>query len=438
MAERAWRVVTGTVRFRVTAWAAVVLILGLTATSIVLVTVVRRDLVRGVDVELDRVADSIEAVAADPERLAADLAARPGDEWFAQVVQDGSVVAASPPVAGLAPLASFADRGARPFDMEVPLDDPSFRVVARPVGDREIIVGRTLDEVRDGVAVLSSALLIGVPLLTLGLAVLVWTLVGRTLRPVEAIREEVAALGGGHDLHRRVPEPETRDEIARLATTMNEMLARIEASTERQRTFVADASHELRIPLTRIRTLLEVDGDDAPADHLLADIGELQKLVDDLLFLARADAGRQPVHRARLDLDELVRDEARKFESSAIELRLAPVMVEGDPGDLGRAIRNLIDNAVRHASQRVVVQLEERDGEAVLSVTDDGPGISAEHQAEVFERFTRLDEARGSDAGGAGLGLAIVKSIVERHAGSVTIEDALPGARFSVRFAAVS
>lgn len=429
---------TGTVRFRVTAWASAVLVVVLIATSILLVTVVRRDLVRGVDAELGRALDAVEMAIDDQELLAAELAARPDDEWLVQVIEDGAVVAASAAVEGLAPVATSPATVDRPFDLNVPLDDPAYRVVIREVGDRRIIVGRSLDEVRDGIGVVSGALVVGVPVLTLGLAVLVWTLVGRTLRPVEEIRAGVADLGGGEDLHRRVPEPDTNDEIARLAATMNEMLARLEASTERQRTFVADASHELRIPLTRLRTVLEVDGEGADAAGLLTDVEELQDLVDDLLFLARADARALPPRRTLVDLDDLVRREVHRFDNPSVVTELEPVMVEGDVNELSRAVRNVLDNALRHAAEQVRVELRHHDGQAVLSIADDGAGIPAELRSRVFERFTRLDEARTADRGGAGLGLAIVKSVVDRHGGTIDVDDAAPGARFTMRLPAVS
>jgi signal transduction histidine kinase len=282
------------------------------------------------------------------------------------------------------------------------------------------------------------------------LGVVVWWLVGRTLRPVEAIRSEVAEIGAT-ELHRRVPEPATGDEIARLATTMNAMLARLEDATRQQQRFVADASHELRSPLTRIRTEAEValagvdragrDGVDVEATlaSVLEDTAELQHLVDDLLHLARADAGAAAVQRRPLDLDDVVMREVDRLRAGGHRIDPSAVSgahVVGDAPLLARAVRNLLDNAVRHARQSVRVELGERDGVAVLVVRDDGPGIPADDRERVFERFTRLDDARTRDGGGIGLGLSITREIVEAHGGTIRIADDGPGATFVVELPA--
>jgi signal transduction histidine kinase len=249
----------------------------------------------------------------------------------------------------------------------------------------------------------------------------------------------------GTELHRRVPEPDSHDEISRLARTMNQMLDRVEHATERQRSFVADASHELRGPLTRMRSSLDVAiAHPATSDprelypSLLDDTADLQKLVDDLLFLARSDSGAFARPTTPVDLDDLVLDEARGLrERDQVRVDTSGVSVArtlGDSHQLARAIRNLASNAERHADSRVTFELRERGDESELVVGDDGPGIPPEHHAAVFKRFTRLDEARSRDAGGAGLGLAIVHDIVTRHGGTVTVDGADGGgARLVVR-----
>jgi signal transduction histidine kinase len=233
----------------------------------------------------------------------------------------------------------------------------------------------------------------------------------------------------------RIPEPGTGDEIDRLARTMNETLARVEDAVRQQQRFVADASHELRSPLTRIRTELEVDlaqpgGDADPTaterSVLVETIG-LQRLVDDLLHLARSDADATEIVGVSVDLDDIVLGETRRLvergEVNVDSRRVSAANVTGVPSQLTRAVQNLLDNAERHASTTVTITLSETDGVARLTVSDDGAGIPEDKRNEVFERFTRLDEARTRDAGGTGLGLAITRDIVERHGGTIRLAD---------------
>ena len=271
-----------------------------------------------------------------------------------------------------------------------------------------------------------------------------WVVTGRALRPVEGMRREVEAIGA-EDLHRRVPEPSTGDEIGRLARTMNAMLARLEDATERQRRFVADASHELRSPLTGIRAQLEVDlAHPESADwqiterDVLVDAIRLQRLVDDLLLLATADAS--PVEasfRGPVDLDEIVLTEARRLRSRTPHhidtTGVSGAQLDGNPDQLTRAVRNLLDNAARHAHSTVTTTLTESEDAITLTVVDDGPGIPVEQQQWIFERFARLDDARTRDDGGAGLGLAITQDVVAAHGGSITLDNT-PGACFTISF----
>lgn len=280
-----------------------------------------------------------------------------------------------------------------------------------------------------------------VPVAVVVLAVVVWVVVGRTLGPVERIRAEVDTIGL-QQLHRRVPQPPGRDEISRLATTMNAMLDRLQASSDAQARFVADASHELRTPLARMRTELEVDElQPATADPAatrrsqLEEIERLQQLVADLLVLARADGGA-PRHTAVVDLDDVVLDEAARRSSTAgrriVTDDVAASRVDGVEPELRRVVANLLDNAVRHAVSTVTVSLHGGDG-VTLHVDDDGAGVPPGQRDEVFERFVRLDAARTAESGGSGLGLAIVRDLVTRHGGSVTVTDAPSGgARFTV------
>jgi signal transduction histidine kinase len=316
-------------------------------------------------------------------------------------------------------------------------DGSAARVVTRPAGGSTVVVTGSLDDVEDSVAALRNALLVAVPMTTAVLAWLVWVLAGRVLQPVERIRLEVDRISAGR-LDRRVPEPAGAGEIARLAHTMNAMLDRLADAVERQRRFVADAAHELRTPLARIRTQLEVDrfhpGTADPAvtaTAVLAETERLQRLVDDLLLLARSDAGAAGLRDVGpVDLDEVVGEHAHG-RSLVDTADVVPVQVAGDRAQLERAVANLLDNAVRHAREKVTVSLGEVDGVAVLTVADDGPGIPAAAREWVFERFTRLDDARSADEGGAGLGLAIARDIAVRHGGSLELAaDRTLGARF--------
>ena len=243
------------------------------------------------------------------------------------------------------------------------------------------------------------------------------------------------------DLAERVPVPVARDEVGRLAETMNGMIARLESAQKVQRRFVADASHELRSPLATIGAGLELlqDSDPGTVRTLRGETERLGRLVDDLLLLARADErGLQP-RRDEVDLDELVEAErARPYEDGVrTEVRTEPVRVVGDRGQLVRVLRNLVDNAHRHAGAQVVVTLGRDGDQAALDVADDGPGVPADDRSRIFERFVRLDDARARADGGSGLGLAIVAEVVAAHDGKVWVEENPGGgALFRVRLPA--
>jgi len=283
----------------------------------------------------------------------------------------------------------------------------------------------SLAPTRQAIAALRRLLLPGVPALLLLVALLTWLAVGRALKPVSAIRGKLADITA-HDLHRRVPEPDSRDEIAALARTVNDTLDRLQTAVEQHKRFVADAAHELRSPLAILRTRLELAGAEAPAlaAQALTDVERIQTLTADLLLLARLDAG-EPPHDQEVDLGQVVAEEAaqpRPRPDVTVDLNIAPdVLVHGSAGQLTRLTANLVDNAVRHAATTVTVRLTADGPSAVLEVADDGPGIPLEHRETVFDRFTRLDQARARDHGGSGLGLAIARDIVAAHRGSLTV-----------------
>ncbi|MFB7999952.1 ATP-binding protein [Streptomyces sp. NPDC056002] len=269
-----------------------------------------------------------------------------------------------------------------------------------------------------------------------------WLLTGRALRPVEVLRAQTAEISVS-DLSRRLDVSPSADALGRLATTLNDLLARLESSTQKQRQFIADASHELRSPLSSLHTQLEVAArhpDSADwrrlGPVLVEDSERLSRLVDDLVRLARLDA--HPRFRTRnVDLDEIVFAEvqrARQRTHLTIDQHtVSAARVDGDADALTRVVRNLLDNAIRHATLRIDVSLRALDGTAQLVVSDDGPGIPVPDRQRVFDRFTRLDDARARDTGGSGLGLAIVRDIITVHHGTVHVEDNAPGARLIVR-----
>ncbi|MGH8794665.1 MAG: sensor histidine kinase [Stackebrandtia sp.] len=274
------------------------------------------------------------------------------------------------------------------------------RVTAAPAGERVVVVGVSRSELNavpkfaKGLAVMMSALAATV-------AVVLWWLVGRTLRPVEAARTK-------------------------------------------QRAFVADAAHELRSPLANMRTELEVaERVGAPPEllhDLLADVERLSRMTEDLLLLSRLDDARRPVRPQDLDLAELVGCRVAEYSEARVpvvaDLPEASVEMRADADAVRRILTNLVDNAVRHAETRVTVTCRVVDGGARITVSDDGPGVPADDRARVFNRFTRLDDARGRDSGGAGLGLPITAELVAAHGGSIELRDASPrGLRAEVRLA---
>lgn len=448
-----------TVRFRITivASAAVALVLG--AVGVTLLAVQQHQLHDDLDESLQRRADELVATDVAVTEAPVVLPSAAGDEVVIQVESvDGVVVAGTENAVGIEPIARAPSGSTDEFTTvsSLPVEDDEYRILSRraTIGDRDVVVhvAENTDDLEELLGRLRIAVAVTIPFAVAVLAGLVWLLVGRTLRPVEDIRVEVAGLGP-EQLGRRVPAPGTGDEIDRLATTMNGMLDRLEDATKREQRFVADASHELRSPLTRMRAELETARteshgvDAATADSVLDEIDELTALVDDLLVLARSDAGGAPAERRPIDLDDLVFDEVEAVRDArtgvTIDVRgVSAAEVQGAPGELRRVVRNLLDNATRHATSHIAVTLTENvadggDAWATLTITDDGPGIPPDQGAAVFERFTRLDDARTRRTGGTGLGLAIARDVVERHGGSLRLDAShRSGARFEVRLPA--
>lgn len=428
-----------TLRARVAVVAALAVLGVLAATGAALVLAQRAILTENVDETLARAADGVARIVRDGGTVTADDL--PSDDVLVQVVDAGGTITSSlppsdEPLFGDAPL----PRDGEIRTVELPADG-SARLTARAAGEGTVVAAAPLDDVAESSAALLRGLALGVPLSASVLAALVWWAVGRALRPVEGIRAQVDRITGNR-LDERVPEPATAEEIARLARTMNAMLARLQRSAEEQRRFVGDASHELRSPLARMRAELEVDAahpgsadPEATAASVLTEVTALQRLTEDLLLLARGDSGA-PARAVPVDLDDVVGRVVRARADPRVDAGdVRPVQVVGDPEQLERAVRNLLDNAVRHARQAVVVTLREHPvGTAALTVADDGPGIPSADADRVFERFTRLDDARSAGDGGAGLGLAIARDVAERHGGDLVLDPAVTGgARFVLR-----
>ncbi|QKV77728.1 HAMP domain-containing sensor histidine kinase [Amycolatopsis sp. Hca4] len=311
-------------------------------------------------------------------------------------------------------------------------------------GRHQVAAGERLDPVGlETVATARRILWGGVPAAALLVGAVAWFAVRRSLRAVGAIRAEVDGIRA-RDLGRRVPVPDSGDEITELAVTMNAMLARLDESVRRQSRFTADASHELRTPLASMRTQLEVQL--AHPDRLdwrhsienaVLDVSRMETLTGDLLLLSKLDAD-QPAGAARIALGDLVtRHLAARLPRDGVEVRAeirANPVVRGHAGRLERLLRNLADNAERHAGSSVTITLDEAGGDAVLTVRDDGPGIPAEHRERVFDRFVRLDADRArEDDGGAGLGLAIAAEIARTHGGSLRVAESTSGGCLELR-----
>lgn len=417
--------------------------LALVAGSIVLLVVLRQSYVESVrSPARTRAGD----VAASLERgvNARQLQLEEGGDRFTQVVDGDRVIAASSNARAVGSLASLAGVGVATPVADV---DDEWVVVTEPAGaNRIVVVGRELDPPLESVGTAVTALAVGGPLLLLVVGLTTWRVAGAALAPVEDIRSQVSSIGA-RDLSTRVPVAASGDEIEYLATTMNRMLDRLESAQRQQRQFVSDASHELRSPLASIRQHAEVaqahpqrTTAEALADVVLAEQARLEKLVEDLLVLSRSDEGGLGLRSKEVDLDDLALDEARRARALGLHVdtsALVAVKVMGDEGLLRRVVGNLVDNAGRHAVERLSIITRGEGGDAILEVHDDGPGIPVARRTSVLGRFVRLDDARSADGGGAGLGLAIVAEVVAAHGGDVTIGDSpLGGAAVTVRLPA--
>ena len=438
----------GTVRVRTTGAAVAVVGVAIVVGSVALVGTLRGALTGDVRDATELRARELAAAIQKGESPA--LAIGEADEQFIQVLGPGGVVvAASDNVEGLPALVRLSPRESTVFEPPIGDDDfVAYAVAAEtPAGELTVVFGRSLDEVSDSTEAVTGLLAVAGPVLLLLVGATTWVVVGRALAPVEAIRSEVDEISTS-ELHRRVPVPGAEDEVARLAGTMNRMLGRLEDGQARQRRFVADAAHELRSPVASIRQHAEVaraHPDRSSIAELsgtvVAESERVQRLVDDLLLLARVDEHRLDLAARPVDVDDVVFAEASRLRSDTTlridTRRVSAGRVRGDEVALQRILRNLGDNAARHATSTVAFTLTDTDGTVELVVDDDGAGIAPVDRDRIFERFVRMDEARSRDDGGSGLGLAIVAELAATHQASIEVTDSpLGGARFQLRFPA--
>ena len=350
------------------------------------------------------------------------------EEEFVQVVSQGGVISSTENLRGRALVAELV-AGEETVVVDVVAEEGPFLVMAADADAGTVLVGRSLDDAAEVSTAAASSFAIAVPVLVAIVGVLTWLLVGRALSPVDEMRAEADRISAS-ELHRRLPDLGARDEVGRLARTLNGMLGRLEDANLRQRRFVSDASHELRSPIASIRQHAELaHTDDDPVVRelgttVLTEVTRLQRLVDDLLLLASLDEGARTVAE-EVDLDDLVLSEAERLRTdTAIRVDTAgvgPGRVEGNPAQLTRLLRNLAENAARHARGTVALGVVTTGGHVVVTIDDDGSGIPSDERVRALERFVRLDEGRGRNDGGSGLGLAIVRDVSVAHGGRVEL-----------------
>jgi signal transduction histidine kinase len=362
-----------------------------------------------------------------------------------QVIRNGKVVGASRQLAKVPPLWQPGEPVVQQNTYVFAGQATDAHVVAVPLkvagSSSVVVVVTSLDQYDHLLRYVRQLLGVGTPILLAVVGLICWVIVGRALRPIEAMRREVTEIATIPGTH-RVAEPATDDEVGRLARTLNSMLDRIEASAARERRFVSDASHELRSPIANIRTEIEValhhpqraDWRSVATD-VLAENDRMARLVEELLFLARSDEGslQRPVGSS--DLAEVAVEvvSAASASQPPVLLRAEPTPVAMPEIYVERIVVNLVENARRFANSRVEVFVGHRSGFGVLEVRDDGPGVPVAERGRIFERFVRLDEARDREFGGFGLGLAIVADLCRAYGGTAEVGDASPGAVFTLR-----
>lgn len=437
------------IRTRLTLVSAALMAAVLAATGGFVFLRLRADLIAAVDAGLRSRADALLggqqlASLGEPGRLAEP------DDAFAQVLgPDAELLASSPGLEASPLLSSDAVVSLqRPHFMErvvETVEEPvSARVLAVPApGGRVLLVGTSLDDQNEALTRLAILLAVGSPLALVLASGVGWVVAGAALRPVERMRAEAAAISASEPA-RRLPEPQTGDELARLGETLNGMLDRMEEAFERERRFVAEASHELRTPLATLRTELElalrrarsVEELEGALRSAAEETDRLARLAEDLLVLARADRGRLHVQRESVYLAPLIASAVAAYSTRASMggVSIEASVPEGLRGRidvlrLRQVVGNLLDNALRHTRSggRVTIDVARAGGSLRFRVRDTGEGFPASFLPRAFEPFARPGGARSRPDGGAGLGLAIVRAVAEAHGGSVEAENSRAG-----------
>jgi two-component system OmpR family sensor kinase len=325
------------------------------------------------------------------------------------------------------------------LEKQLPGRRGEWRVLALPTPSQNAVavLARSLGPRNESLDHLRHELVIFLPLALLAACLGGYALTAGALRPVEILRRRAEAVTPREP--NRLPVPPARDEVSRLAVTLNDMLARLHAAFEHERRFVADASHELRTPLALLRTELDLalrrprsrEELESALRSAAEETQRLSRLADDLLLIARADQGPLPMRREVVAAADLLADAATRFATRASslgrDLHVEPtdLYVDADPLRLGQALVNLVDNALTHGEGSVELSAEERDGFVELHVRDAGSGVPDEFRGRAFDRFSRADEARSR--GGSGLGLSIVELVARAHGGRVGLRDSPSG-----------
>lgn len=437
----------GSVRTRVTLGAVLAVAVALVIVGVVIIRMTAATMISDAQNAAEVQARNL-AIVVEAGRVQPTLDVDASGTIILQVVgEEGEVMAASPQLVDVAALGETIPEVGHGIASTVRIatwtgQETDYRVVAvgaaSPSGTVAVFAGVSLTEAEHVLGHLTRLLFGGLVVVLLVVAGVSWLVTGWALRPVDAIREEVDKLSDQH-LDLRVPVPAHQDEVHRLALTMNRMLERLQAATDRQRAFIADASHELRSPLASLRTQLEVAAAHPEAfdtaelvRDTLADALRLEELSTDLLQLAKLDAGATlgvELVNVGTVLSELVGK--RRLTEVSVRLEIDEnAAVNISRSAFEQVVTNLLDNALRHAESEVLLRVEVADTAVNVTVLDDGAGVPVSDRERVFERFVRLDSSRSRDEGGTGLGLAIARELARAAGGDVSVVDSMKGAAF--------
>jgi heavy metal sensor kinase len=455
-----WSWSAPTIRVRLTGWYAVVLTAMLVVYATATFVAVRHEFLEQLDERLHddfetaegrltRTPDGRVAWASDAHQEAHEEEARIHEVWSATGEQLHRSGAATP----LPPVALAATGASYHYETVVAAGE-RWRTIAAPVAvaglNVVLRVSRSEERVREELSEVLAVLLLGLPLVVALAGIGGYILARRALSPIDHLASEARRITADR-LHERLTSPNQRDEIGRLTAVINETFARLESSFDQLRRFTADSSHELRTPLAVVRSIGEaaVAERRSPAEYeealgsILEEVDRMSTFVDTLLRLSRADAGTVRLSRETLDLGQLARDVAASLgilaeeRNQTLSLQVADgVTVSVDRLVLREAVTNVLDNAIKYSPDgaTIAIHVDVLGDDALLTIADDGPGVSTEHRERIFHRFFRVDEARSREHGGTGLGLAIAKWAVEINGGQIAVQGRpTSGSEFRIR-----